>query len=494
MTRKTAAYLVAKVIVLVMKMLFILLFVSLSLSVTSAQTITVSEDIPLRNDIAYELIGKLGEHTLLFRDRTVSFEVQAFDSRMKESWSKELELDKRNPSVLGVFANPTEDNFALVYSFRQRGRTMLKVHKYDPAANLQDSATIVDLGFLFFTPGFEVVQSDDHSKLLVYYTEQQNIVRSYAFDMETMHLLWEKSFAPEDFFFGQHFIQALIDNSGRMYYVLERDNFRTRRKPHYFEVFTFGVGDSEVRTSQVEMEDKLTYDVFFNYDNLNNYLVGAGLFADKDINRAQGHFYLRLQPLTGEAPLLRFNNFDEEFMAGLLGKENIKENRGINETSVRESILRRDGGVLLVGERNRQLERRTGSTSRVFYDGTTRMMVDYYYDELFIIAINPDGRPHWHTILHKKQYSQDDDGAYSSYFLFKTPSRLRFLFNDEIRYENTVSEYVLNGVGQYDRNSLFSTANLELRLRFRNALQVDSDEIIVPSERRNRLKLVKLEY
>ena len=83
---------------------------------------------------------------------------------------------------------------------------------------------------------------------------------------------------------------------------------------------------------------------------------------------------------------------------------------------------------------------------------------------------------------------------YSSYFLFRTPTSLRFLFNDEIKYENTVSEYVLNGNGDFERNSLLSTENLKLRLRFRDALQVNGNELIVPSERRNRLRLVKLEY
>jgi hypothetical protein len=96
--------------------------------------------------------------------------------------------------------------------------------------------------------------------------------------------------------------------------------------------------------------------------------------------------------------------------------------------------------------------------------------------------------------MHKKQYSQDDDGIYSSFFVFKTASSLRFLFNDEIKYENTVSEYVLRGNGRFDRNSLMSTENLKLRLRFRDAMQIDANTLLIPSERRNRLKIARLEY
>ncbi len=83
---------------------------------------------------------------------------------------------------------------------------------------------------------------------------------------------------------------------------------------------------------------------------------------------------------------------------------------------------------------------------------------------------------------------------YSSFFILKTPSSIRLLFSDEIKYENTVSEYVLKGNGEYDRNSVMSTENQQLRLRFRDAMQTASDELIVPSERRNRLKLVRVKY
>ena len=156
--------------------------------------------------------------------------------------------------------------------------------------------------------------------------------------------------------------------------------------------------------------------------------------------------------------------------------------------------MRRDGGILIVGERNKAYERRTTNTRYYSSSSGSPFIVDYYYDDLFVISIHPTGDIHWKNILHKKQYSQDDGAIYSSYFLMKTPKNLRFLFNDEIRHENTVSEYVIIGNGKYDRNSIFNTEDQQLRLRFRDALQLTANELVVPSERRNRLKLVKVSY
>ena len=72
--------------------------------------------------------------------------------------------------------------------------------------------------------------------------------------------------------------------------------------------------------------------------------------------------------------------------------------------------------------------------------------------------------------------------------------KLRFLFNDEIKYENTCSEYLLSPLGEFDRNSLLNTADQNLRLRFRDGLQLNERECLIPSEYRNKLRLVLLQY
>lgn len=454
-----------------------------------AQQINVSEDIILRNDIAYEIIGKLGGQTLLFRNQAATFEVQAFNDRMHESWTKELVLDRRNPRVLSLISSP--DDFTLLYLFRQGNETILKAHKYNPAANLVDSITIKNLGYLFYSPRFQVTYSEDRSKALAYYIDQQNIMRIFSFDVAQMALLWEKNLAIDSPYDNTDYLQALVDNNGRMYYIRDRDNYRLRADEHYFDFFTYdGVGETVVY--RIDMKDKFTYDVFFSVDNLNNRLVGAGFYSDRDNVNADGYFYLSIPPVLPQKYELTFTPFDNEFLSALLGRE-FKNNRGLQDVAAQGVVLRRDGGVLLIAERFRLLERR-GPTTRAMNDGALRLMIDYYYDEILTVSINPDGKLHWQAILHKKQYSQDDEGIYSSYFMMKTPGQLRFLFNDEIRYENTVSEYVISGLGDRDRHSLFSTEKLDLRLRFRAATQISATEVIIPSEKRNRLKLVRLSY
>lgn len=456
----------------------------------NAQNITISEDIPLRNDIAYEVIGNFKDRLLLFRDRATEFEVQAFDKNLRESWSKNLNLEKRSPKVIGII--PSESDFTIIYRHRAKNHLVLRANRYDPAANLRDTVMLKDLGFLFYTPNFELVLSEDKSKVLIYHIENQQTFNMISYDIVNMKVLWDKSFSPDDMNFWEEFHQVILSNEGTAFMVLEKNRFRIRRDHNYHEIFEISADPGTPLRYAIPMgEEQFTYDVKFDYDNINKQLVGAGLYSEKNVERATGFFYISMTPGNAGNFLLAFDIFNDEFVTNLMGK-NIENNKGVHDISVQSIILRRDGGAVLICERNRELSRSLGTNRTI--DLGVRQIVDHYYDDLVVISIHPDGKTHWKTILHKKQYSQDDNGIYSSYFLFKTPASIRLLFNDEIRYENTVSEYIVSGSGDFDRKSLMSTENLDLRLRFRDATQLNANEVVIPSERRSRLRLVKLQY
>ena len=105
-----------------------------------------------------------------------------------------------------------------------------------------------------------------------------------------------------------------------------------------------------------------------------------------------------------------------------------------------------------------------------------------------------EGLTDWHRVFYKKQFSQNDGGIFSSFFPFITPSRLRLIYNDEIKSNNTVSEYILDPQGNYKRTSVLSTEDQDLKLRFTDAEQISSTELIVPSQKNYELNLVKIDF
>ncbi len=476
-------------------LLFPLLLATILCTCVRAQVLTVSDELTMRSDTEYDLIGKLGGQVLLFQDRDTKHLLTAYDRNMRQSWEKELELRGRNIRLMETIAKQDGTGFHLLYLFRDKGRNFLQLDQYNPAGNLQDSVTLVDFGAFFTTPEDQSFRSNDEKKLVLLIAEQQTKIRSIGIDLENMELLYDIETEPEKFFFNDDFMQAEVTNEGDLYFIIERDNFRSKRKEHKYEVHTFRAADRQVSTFEIPMGDSLTYDIYFRYDNTNQQLVAGGLYTTKDFNRADGYYWLKIDPANPAQSLPRFTPFPTTLIRNVEGKKFNKKNPGIDELSVRDLVLRQDGGGLIITERNRQLERRSNaSRTQVVNNYGIRPLVDYHYDEMIVFSIHPDGKPHWSNILHKKQYSQDDGGVYSGYLLMENPRSLRFLFNDEIRFENTVSEYVVNGRGEFDRNSLFNTRDLNMRLRFRDGIQVAANEVVLPSEHRNKLRLVKMTY
>lgn len=457
-----------------------------------SQTVTVSEEISNRDDQSYYILDDQRGGVILFRNKGVEFTVEGFDEAMGQEWEKEIELDKKRPEIVDVAS--FGGDFCVMYTFREKQKLILKAHRYNPGANLVDSVTIKRFGDVFYKPSFLVDYSDDGKIAVIWSVDNDNEISALAFHMGRMKVLWEKTVAPDGLSFSKDFHQSIVDNEGNIYFILKKDNRRAKADEHYLEIFKIGGGGEQATINRytVDMQGRLTYDAFFAFDNLNGNIVSGGFFSNDNLTRAEGVFYLRLPINNPGATTLAFHDFDKEFVNILLEKDKSK-NKGIPEVSAREVVIRRDGGIILIGEMDKQFVR--GGGTAAYYSRTgVRPIIDHYYDDIFLISIHPDGEIHWHKILHKKQYSQDDDAVYSSYFLAKTPAALRVIFNDEIKPENTVSEYIIRGNGEADRNAVMNTERKELSLRFRDAVQISANELIVPSERRNKLKLVRITY
>jgi len=171
-----------------------------------------------------------------------------------------------------------------------------------------------------------------------------------------------------------------------------------------------------------------------------------------------------------------------------------KQTNFLSEIRVKELIPRRDGGVLIVGEKYKRLDGRlpAGIQQTTQFGSFVQFSSDYYFDDIFIVAHHPDGVHHWTNFFYKRQYSKNDSGIYSSYFVMKTPSLLRFLFNDEIIQNTTVSSYNVMPNGVYERKALLNANFQNIRLRFISSKQLSAYEVVVPSEFKGELRLLKI--
>jgi hypothetical protein len=452
-----------------------------------AQKITISEEILLKNDYAYTILGWVGKNLLLFRDKGHAFYVQAFDEDLHLKWEREIILGNSRADIMGIVAH--EDRFHILYGMRERGDYYVRHKAFSHEVSLTDTATIAVFQNIFIIPRFLMKESEDKSKTLLVKEEPEG-VQIYSYDLHAMELLWVKSISFEGKKLLQDFRPLVITNDGEFYLPMKSQN--TQQKIQFMHIFSSAPAEHQIIHDTIRLGDVQAFDIYAAYDHIQRCLVVTGLVGERNTSRAKGFYFIRYRQ--GILQQLNLLAFDEALLSEINGRE-VSVSRGLSDFMVQDVALRQDGGIVIIAELIKEFSRRSslpmardnGAYAR---DG----WVDYYFEDMILFAIHPDGNPHWKEVLRKRQYSQDDGAMYSSYLLFKTPERLRFLFNDEIKQENTVGGYEVTGNGYIERKTVFNTDYQRLKLRFRDGIQVSNDECIVPSERSNRLNLVRIVF
>ena len=458
-----------------------------------AQEITFSEDFSIKQDVAYYMLDDMDGSMVLFRDIPRERKIHILDDKMLTVGTTPIEFEYKNPEILDV-VKARDNEFSVIYTARKRGVKYLRIENFDKFGAVKDTLTIEDSSQLIETPRYAVEKSEDETKILLYDIHNDRSITAIMVDVENLKVLWKSKFEDLKIRHSFQINQFIVDNDGSFCLTLLKDNSNIKRKETRFELYIYNRSTKKMDPLKVHLEGNLCVSSIFKFDKLNKSIVGAGLYAEKNTIKAQGTFYLNVPLQNKEDYTLSYTAFDDKFIREYLQKKNISGNSGITSTEIRDIILRRDGGILLLGEKIETKGRQSINVPVDSGSGDRSLRADYYYDQIFVASIHPDGKKHWTNIFQKKQYSFDDGGIYSSYFTFVGKKGVRLLFNDEIRSQSTISEFNINGKGDYKRRAIINTVGTDIKLRVRDAMQISSNEIIVPSQYRNKLKMVKFSF
>jgi hypothetical protein len=477
-----------------MKKLIHLIFTTiLFMPLLKAQTLSISEEIYIGNAEGYGIIGKMNDRILFFSLDDNKVKVKSFDTKLHKVWDRDIEPDRKNQSkVLEVLGS--RQDFNVIYQYRKKGHNYIKAHKYDAQVKLLDSITLKDWGKDLISPTLKTVYSEDRKVILVYEIVGNDHINALAVSFDSLRPIWYKSFDFKNWDYDRdNYSQIIISNQAEAFFIKEEENRGGSLERHRVLVKRFT--ENEDKEFDISLKDVYGIDMKFGFDNANQRLMGAGVYSAKNFTRAQGYYTLTVTPQYKDYKIT-YQLFDDAFVSAVVGKK-VTDNKGLNDLTVREIVHKRDGGMLAIYEQVREIERQTNPamSGRMWFRGDKiRGATDYYYDNILAVSVTNTGVTDWKSIFYKKQMSQDDDARFCSYFLVKTPSALRFQFNDEVERATTVSEYVLNGIGENERHTIFNTEGQNVSLRFRDAMQVAANEVIVPSDDRRRVRLVKILY
>jgi len=458
------------------------------------QEVSISSELSIRNYYAYDLLGKIDNKFMVFRDKGDTKEIDIFDEFLEHTSHAELVLEKRRAKVINTLGLDT--SFQIMYNYLDGDSIYIKMRRYNSAVVLQDSSMIGRLHKRIIRRKISEVTSEDKSKTLLYTLDDEDKFLFFLYDNDRNTLIAESNLTLTTFDPNKESYELILTNEGQLIILLTKQDFSSKGAQSivHFDLFNMAASSYEIST------DKHHRDHYIDYDNRNEKIIFCGTYSEKRGKDAEG-FYIINEKISDllEVQPVKLMPFPDQLVEEV-GRSKRKKNRIFEHFSVREVLKRNDGGFLIMLELSKEFSRRNSYSATSNYDrgsygpAARRGWVDYYNEDIVITSISPDYNVDWSKILYKKQFSQDDEAIYSSFFVMKTPSRLRLLYNDEIKRSNTVSEYIMDPTGKIARNSLLSTQNQEMKLRFRDALQLSNRELLVPSETSYELVLVKIAY
>jgi len=433
----------------------------------------------------FDLIGYFNRKITLLEEDGRNVILHQFDDQLKVLGSPSITVDNHKARLFGYV--PQDSLLSLYYKYTEDGQYLISVVNYDSRLNLAGKTILRAYPRNQVRP-LTVSVSRDHACHLITLEESQERANRYImYHAPTNTILWQQQDPlADEKIFEEDRRGRIVTNDGLYLSLYVRGHNRLKNDYSLLVIDQNGFKQTTLKLSDVPLTD-----IRLNYDNHLKQIIVTGIYLDQNLTAQEGILLIRLSDDLNYIGEVKKIPFTTQTIVDYLGQRQ-RSGAGMTDIYINGVIERKDGGILILCEQKKEISRVNNTARSAFVPMSTS--IDYYVEDIVLTSLSVGGNLEWQKLLQKKQYSYDDNAVYSSYFIHANPSQLRLLYNDEIKNENTISEYVVNALGNVDRRVLFNTVGSEIHLQIRNSVQIDANSSILPSIRKGKLRLVKITY
>jgi hypothetical protein len=399
---------------------------------------------------------------------------------------------------------------------RKEDKNLLIAAVLDPSGKVIKPFAVVDeiLSAKRFNSGsFSVTITDDSSKVLVQHQEpfDKEGMEKIQFKLldENLNTLWVKPLELPIRDRENTLRDMAIDNNGNVFIVSSKfRKWSERDEPNVYKLFGYMVEKDELKQMELKLEDKYmdSPNILFHSSGE---LIISGFYRTDWRKGIDGLFYIRMNPANQEIIARNSKDFTKELLVSFLGERKgekaEKKDQGLSSYVLREIIKRKDGGIVLIAEQYYVREvcstdPKTGSRTCTYH---------YYYNDLLVANIAPNGSIEWYSRIPKRQHSTDG-GYFSSFISIIKNDKIYFVFNDHVKNlkpganlekPTTISKFKkavvalceLSADGSVKRSFLFTNEGRGVIMRPKIALQNGGGSVTVMAVRKKNYNFIKID-
>ena len=474
-------------------------------TVLPAQTIEIS---PPQKVLAkyddYEVVGRNSIGTVVhYYSKGSNHKLQIYNSKLRPFNEIDINFDEKKSAIEKVLMS--KDHLLIFYSTIENNYEYLKLKKVNYRLDVNKEGVLLDSikrGAVNSYDGYYIKPSrNDEYYVAFTYQEKNN-------RMEVHYLLLDKFLNvkksgdvwTEDK--GNMTLESVkVNNNGDLLVAIGHLHKRSTDEEEFsfnkFSIHYLAAEDTTTSLTEITEEEFLFKDLLTNWDELNRSALVVGTYRRMKEDNDIGVFYSRLN---SGGPGLKYTKvpFIEEDFSG----SNAPFRKWYDNAEIqipKRIIPRSDGGFVYITEAEHhdfQLIAGTSGSSPgyPYYPDYSNYYDENYYYDMLAVSILPDGTIDWRINMPKIQETENDLGRHSSFLFCGNNNITKLLFVDDIYGNGNLTEFNFNPIGQKNKRVMLNSYRDDLLLVPSKGKQISGTEVILPSEKKNRLRLVKITY
>jgi hypothetical protein len=488
-----------------------------------AQKIVYSE--PERDDsrrLLFEIAGKVDGNFLIYKNNRGKSWISVLNNDMEQTASVELGFVPQNDRMINADFFSYGEHVYMIYQYQKKNIVYCMAAKIDGDGSLMGDLIQLDttqIGFAASNRIYSVIGSEDKSRLMVFKINSKNkqkfLMTSMLMDDKLQLLRRSVIIIPmeerDDYLNDFH-----LDNEGDLVFT----RFSRHNNDHISSAaFVIKRADSDsLIYNPLNIEKNWLDEIHVKVDNFNKrYLLTSFYFRERKGN-IDGLYFFLWDKVNSRVYLEDTAMFSDELRRDARGDATAK--MAFNDYFIRNIITRRDGGFLIGSEAYYTTSRfnnwnrwdylygapyRSYNSNNYYYSpyysslwwnsraGSSSQAVRYHADNIAVISFNAQGKLEWNNVMGKSQFDDETDDLLS-YQLMNTGGQLHFLFNQQERRNNLLSDYSITPDGVMTRNPTLKNLDKGYEFMPKYGKQVSARQMIVPCIYRNQVCFAKIDY
>ncbi len=486
-----------------------------------AQKITYSDVLKESvRDLNFEILGKVSSNILIFKNQSSRYAISMYQNDME--LKDKIDLDFIPDKAYNVDFIVYPDSVYMVYQYQKKGVVYCMAAKINGNVKLLGEPFLLDtthVGAFGDNKIYNVVNSEDKKKIMVYKVQKKNdqfnfVTLLYDNTFQLIHKT-RQSLDYDDR--RDIYSDFALDNDGNFIFTKSiKSGYRDDIGK--LELITKSPLLDTFAITALPLQKQYIDEVKVKVDNVNKRYVLNSFYYNERRGNIAG-IYTAIWDVNADSTRIHiFTPLADSIRSAAKEKGSLKY--AFNDYFIRNILLKKDGGYLLVAEDYSTQSTGSNPWNRwdylygspfsspyyynyysPYYGGYYRPYnsyggfnsTRYYYYNILVLSVNNMGVTEWANVIHKEQ-SGDNTDNFLSYATFNTGANIHFLFNNADRRNPLLVDNEISPDGNIKRNPSLKSYEKGYDFMIRYAKQTGARQLVVPCSYRDQICFAKIDF